>query len=93
MEWLRPVQDPEIFMSIIDLGLVYDVYVEGGTASVKMTLTSAWCPMADEMVASVKERMLKLEGVTEANVSLVFEPQWDPQTMASDAVKDHLGIW
>ena len=95
LEWLRPVQDPEMFISIIDLGLVYDAKLvdDGKKADVVMTLTSPHCPIADQFIGSVKTRLLEYPGVGEAEVKLVFEPKWDPKTMASDEVKDRLGIW
>ncbi len=95
LEWLKPVQDPEMLLSIVDLGLIYSaVFAEGKTgAQVEMTLTSPHCPVADSFVESVKKRLLEYPGLTEAEVKLVFEPRWDPKTMASDEVKDRLGIW
>lgn len=95
MEWLKPVEDPEMAISIIDLGLVYEAWLEddGKRAEVVMTLTSPHCPVADSFVANVKNRLLERPGVQDADVRLVFEPKWDPATMASDEVKDRLGIW
>ena len=95
LEWLKPVQDPEMFLSIVDLGLVYETAIldDGKKAQVKMTLTSPHCPVADVFVDSVRKRCLEYPGVVETDVKLVFEPKWDPATMASDEVKDRLGIW
>ncbi len=93
LEWLRPVQDPEMFMSLVDLGLIYTVHVQGTRVDVKMTLTSPGCPSADYLVQSVKNRLLEHPEVKEADVMVVFDPKWDPRTMASDEVKDRLGIW
>jgi metal-sulfur cluster biosynthetic enzyme len=93
LEWLKPVQDPEMFLSIVDLGLVYETSIQDAKANVVMTLTSPHCPVADVFVGNVKTRCLEYPGVTEADVKLVFEPKWDPKTMASDEVKDRLGIW
>ncbi len=93
IEWLRPVQDPELFLGLVDLGLIYSVTVDAGKAFVKMTLTSPGCPAADHLVNEVKKRLLEYPGVTDADVLVVFEPKWDPRTMASDEVKDRLGIW
>ena len=95
LEWLRPVEDPEMFISIVDLGLVYEANLinEGKNAEVRMTLTSPHCPVADVFVNNVKTRLLEYPGVQEAAVQLVFEPKWDPKVMASDEVKDRLGIW
>jgi metal-sulfur cluster biosynthetic enzyme len=95
LEWLKPVEDPEMFLSIVDLGLIYEAeFKDQGTgAEVKMTLTSPHCPVADQFVGNVKTRLLEYPGVDHAEVQLVFEPKWDPKEMASDEVKDRLGIW
>ncbi len=95
LEWLKPVQDPEMFISIVDLGLIYeaDFEDEGKKGNVTMTLTSPHCPVAGTFVDNVKKRVLEYPGITNAEVQLVFEPKWDPATMASDEVKDRLGIW
>jgi len=94
-EWLRPVEDPEMFISIIDLGLVYEARLvnDGKKAEVVMTLTSPHCPVADVFVGNVRKRLLEYPGIEDADVKLVFEPKWDPKTMSSDEVKDRLGIW
>lgn len=93
LEWLSPIEDPELFLKLTDLGLIYEVSLVEGVAAVKMSLTSPGCPAADHLVGEVKKRMLEYPGVKEANVLVVFEPKWDPRTMASDEVKDRLGIW
>ncbi len=93
LHWLSPIQDPELFLGLVDLGLIYDVVLENGKATVTMTLTSPGCPAADHLIGEVKKRMLEYPGVTDAEVKVVFEPKWDPRTMASDEVKDTLGIW
>jgi metal-sulfur cluster biosynthetic enzyme len=94
LEWLKPVEDPEMFMSLVDLGLIYSVRLdEQRNAFVKMTLTSPGCPSADYLVTEVKKRMEGHPAVGVAEVVVVFEPKWDPRTMASDEVKDRMGIW
>lgn len=93
LEWLRPVQDPELFMGLVDLGLIYEVTFQDAKAFVKMSLTSPGCPAAGYLVDQVRQRLLEYPGVKEADVMIVFEPKWDPRTMASDEVKDKLGIW
>lgn len=93
LEWLQPVQDPEMFMSLVDLGLIYNIFLDGDAATVKMTLTTPACPSAGYLVEQVKNRLLEHPAVNKADVMLVFEPKWDPRTMASDEVKDKLGIW
>lgn len=93
LEWLRPVQDPELFLSLVDLGLIYTVSIEGDKAHVKMTLTSPGCPSAGYLVDQIKNRLKEYPGVSDAEVQIVFDPKWDPRVMASDEVKDKLGIW
>lgn len=93
LEWLRPVEDPELFLGLVDLGLIYKVDLQGEAATVTMTLTSPGCPAAGQLVAEVKKRLLEYPGVGVAEVLVVFDPKWDPRTMASDEVKDRLGIW
>lgn len=93
LDWLRTVEDPELFMSLVDLGLIYSIHIEDGNVNVKMTLTSPGCPSAGYLVEQIKERALEYPGVKTADVVIVFEPKWDPRTMASDEVKDRMGIW
>ncbi len=93
LEWLRPVEDPELFLGLVDLGLIYKVDLMAESATVTMSLTSPGCPAADHLVSEVKKRILEYPGITKAEVLVVFEPKWDPRTMASDEVKDRLGVW
>ena len=95
LDWIRPVQDPEMMISVVDLGLIYEAkFIEATKrAEVVMTLTSPHCPVADVFINSVKTRLLEYPGIEDAEVKLVFEPKWDPKTMASDEVKDKMGIW
>ncbi|MCH7946538.1 MAG: DUF59 domain-containing protein [candidate division Zixibacteria bacterium] len=93
-EALRPVQDPEIRIGIVDLGLIYDADIsENGKVTVKMTLTTPACPYGEMLVAMVHRAAEDLDEVTEVEVVLVWEPTWDPVEMASDVAKDLLGIW
>ena len=93
-EALKPVQDPEIRIGIVDLGLIYDVDIsEVGKVTVKMTLTTPACPYGEILVAIVHRAAEDLDEVTEVEVVLVWEPTWDPVEMASDVAKDLLGIW
>ena len=90
---LRPIQDPEIHLGILDLGLIYGVQSEpNGTVRVRMTLTSPACPVGPLLQAQVHAALLKLPGVKEAKVELVWEPPWDPRTMATDEIKMELGL-
>lgn len=93
---LEDVQDPELHLGILELGLVYDIAVEGDAAdevTVTMTLTSPMCPVGPMFREAVHSKVAGLEGVTRANVEITFTPPWDPRTMASDDVKVQLGIW
>ena len=94
LDWLKPVQDPELFLSLVDLGLIYEcIYTEPTSVCVKMSLTSPSCPAAGYLVDQVKKRILERPGVLNAQVDLIFEPKWDPKTMASDECKERMGIW
>ena len=94
IEILRPLVDPELNVSLVELGLVYDVKVmeEIKTVRVEMTLTSPACPLGPEILAAVT-KTLKDKGFEEVKVDIVWEPKWDPHTMASDEAKDALGMW
>ncbi len=90
---LRPIQDPEIHLGILDLGLIYGVQFEpNGTVRVRMTLTSPACPVGPLLQAQVHSAVLRLPGVKEVKVELVWNPPWDPRTMASDGIKMELGL-
>jgi metal-sulfur cluster biosynthetic enzyme len=93
MERLREVNDPEINMSIVELGLVYDVQYEDGDVLVTMTLTSPGCPLGPVIRGEVYAKLREVPGVKDVDVQIVWSPPWDPRTMASDDVKMQLGIW
>ena len=94
-EALRPIQDPEIFISIVDLGLIRAVEVSPDATKVKvtMTLTTPFCPEGPMIVEAVKQAIGSLPGVVESEVELQWNPPWDPRKEASDEVKAELGIW
>jgi FeS assembly SUF system protein len=91
LEALQEVFDPEIPVNIVDLGLVYEVDINGSQVDVKMTLTAIGCPMADEVLGDVRNRLLQIPGVEEARAQLVYDPPWTPDRMSEDA-KWELGI-
>ncbi len=94
IEALRPVQDPEIRIGVVDLGLIYDAIIsETGVVKVKMTLTTPACPYGEMLIRMCQREVELLEGVTKCDVVLVWDPPWDPKEMASDLAKDQLGIW
>jgi metal-sulfur cluster biosynthetic enzyme len=83
-EALKQVEDPELGLNIVDLGLVYDVEVDGGTVNVRMTLTSPGCPVGPQILNGSKMVRQDLEGVEEVNVQLVWEPFWSPDRINPD---------
>jgi len=85
LDALRLVIDPEIGMNIVDLGLIYDVAVEGSRVRVIMTLTSAGCPMGESIRIGAEMALLNLEAVADAQVELVFDPPWHPAMIQSAA--------
>lgn len=89
---LRTVYDPEIPVNVYDLGLIYEIRVNPDqTVYVKMTLTAPNCPLADELVAQVKEAVEDVPGVVSAEIDLVFEPVWDKSRL-SEETKLALGM-
>lgn len=89
---LKQVYDPEIPVNIYDLGLIYELNInKGREVNIKMTFTAPNCPMADEVLAEVKQNVLLTPGVKGCNVDLVFEPVWD-QSMLSDEARVALGM-
>ena len=87
MKALRKCYDPEIGISIVDLGLVYGVEVDDGKVHVKMTLTTPGCPMHSFMIQDVKEKVRSLKGVKEVKIDLVWDPPWTPERMSKGARK------
>jgi len=79
LENLKGVIDPELGLNIVDLGLVYDIDVEDGKATVTMTLTSPGCPAGGMIMSGAQEAAGKAEGVDEAEVKLVWKPFWTPE--------------
>lgn len=86
IEVLKTVYDPEIPVDIYNLGLIYRVEMhDDGTLDVDMTLTAPNCPAADFIVEDVRIKLDGVEGVKEAKVNLVFEPEWDKDMMSEEA--------
>ncbi len=84
---LRQVIDPEIGCNIVDLGLVYSYAFNAGTVTVAMTLTTPGCPMHESISWGVKNALMNIEGVTEAEVDIVWDPPWNPSLMTEVARK------
>lgn len=91
---VQGVEDPELMMSIVDLGLVYDLKIDdAGEVTVEMTLTSPACPVGPMLQGQIYHVLTQVDGVEDVEVNLVWEPPWDPKEMASEEVRMMLGIW
>ena len=86
---LKTVFDPEIPVNVYDLGLIYKIDLQDdGEAVIDMTLTAPNCPAADFIMEDVRQKIESVEGVTQATVNLVFEPEWDKDMMSEEAKLD-----
>ncbi|MBN2122359.1 metal-sulfur cluster assembly factor [Candidatus Micrarchaeota archaeon] len=88
---LSEVMDPELGISVVDLGLIYGVNVHKGKAEVRMTFTTPACPMLNLIVSKVEEAVNRVGGISEVSVKLVWDPPWSPQRI-SEAGKRALGF-
>lgn len=90
---LKTIPDPEIGVSLWDLGLIYSITIDkkNGTVSISMTLTTVGCPLFDLIANPIREEVGKLKGIKGVNVELVFDPPWTTDRMSQKA-KDQLGI-
>jgi FeS assembly SUF system protein len=92
MEALKTVQDPEIPINLVELGLIYELLVKkGGTVFIEMTLTTPACPVAQSMPGEVKNAVAGVAGVEDVRVKLVWTPPWTQDRM-SEAAKLELGL-
>jgi metal-sulfur cluster biosynthetic enzyme len=85
LEALHQVEDPELGMDIVDLGLLYDVDVEGAKVKVTYSLTSMGCPAGEMIQEDIDRVVSELPGVEEVESELTFEPPWTPDRMSEDA--------
>ena len=93
LDAIRTVFDPEIPVNIMELGLVYDVWVDAaGVAGIRMTLTAPGCPAAQSLPVEVAHKVKAVPGVSDAKVDVVWDPPWTKDRM-SDAAKLQLGMW
>ncbi len=81
---LNGIIDPELGVGIVDLGLIYDVEITNGLATVTMTLTSMGCPVGPSIIHQVEEQTEEIPGVEKVSVKLVWEPIWTPDRMNPD---------
>ncbi len=95
LEALRPVVDPDLRLSIVDMGLVRGIEIDPdtGDVTVEMTLTSPMCPLAPQIMEEARNAVLGVPGVHHCEIDLVWDPPWDPRVDATDEVKAELGIW
>lgn len=85
LEALRQVEDPELGMDVVDLGLVYEVDVEGQTAKVRYSLTSMGCPAGPLIAQDIDRVAREVPGVEDVELELTFDPPWTPDRMSDDA--------
>lgn len=86
IDMLKTVYDPEIPVNVYDLGLIYKIdLADDGELVIDMTLTAPNCPAADFIMEDVRQKVESVEGVTSAQVNLVFEPEWDKDMMTEEA--------
>ena len=92
IEALRTCFDPEIPVNIYEMGLIYEIKVDGaGVVAVQMTLTSPHCPAAQSIPAEVEGKLRAIDGVTDVTIDIVWEPPWEPSKM-SEAARLQLGM-
>jgi metal-sulfur cluster biosynthetic enzyme len=82
---LRVVEDPELGMDVVDLGLVYDVVIDGGSVAVTYSLTSMGCPAGAQIEQDIRDVVGSMAGVAEVTTELTFDPPWSPERMSDDA--------
>ena len=86
IEVLKTVHDPELPADIYELGLIYDINIsDNGFVNIKMTLTAPGCPVAGDIIMEVDNKIRNIEGVTDVNVMLTFDPPWNREMMSEEA--------
>jgi metal-sulfur cluster biosynthetic enzyme len=82
---LRDVIDPELGLDFVELGLIYDIAIDGPTVRVTYTLTSPGCPIGPQVSEQIEEFVGELDGVEEVQPTMTFSPPWTPERMSEDA--------
>ena len=93
LEALRAVIDPELGINLVDLGLIYDVAIDGPDVRVKMTLTTPGCPMHDSLVRGAERVVRRIPGIASAAVELVWDPPWNPNMINPEGLKAMQRDW
>ena len=91
IEEIRKIYDPELPVNIYELGLIYDINVDGSKAEIKMTLTTPNCPVAESLPKEVKDGAMQVEGIEDVDLELVWDPPWN-KDMMSEAAKLELNL-
>jgi metal-sulfur cluster biosynthetic enzyme len=88
---LRKVKDPELNLNIVDLGLVYDIVVDGADVQIDMTLTSPGCPAGPQIMGDVERAVKAMPGIGNLAVNLVWQPFWSPD-LIEPRVRNYMGL-
>jgi metal-sulfur cluster biosynthetic enzyme len=88
---LRKVKDPELNLNIVDLGLIYDIIVEGDVVQIDMTLTSPGCPAGPQIMTDVERAVKGMSGVRDVQLNLVWTPFWSPE-LIEPRVRAYMGL-
>ena len=91
IEEIKKIYDPELPVNIYELGLIYDIKINGTKAEIKMTLTTPNCPVAESLPKEVKEGAMQVEEIDDVDLQLVWDPPWT-KDMMSDAAKLELNL-
>jgi len=90
IESIKTVIDPEVGFDVYSMGLIYDIFIQGDIVKVNMTLSTKGCPLHELIKQWVKDAVEKVDGVKEAEITIVWEPAWNA-SMANDEVKKAMG--
>ena len=88
---LRRVKDPELNLNIVDLGLIYDIHVDGQKLRVDMSLTSPGCPSGPEIMGEAEQQLRSIPGVENVEMNLVWSPPWTPERI-EPRVRAYMGF-
>ena len=85
LRMIKTVYDPEIPVNVYDLGLIYNIDIQGSICTIDMTLTAPGCPAADFLMEDIRQKVESVDGIDEVKVNLVFEPEWTKDRMSEEA--------